>query len=166
MAWEAWTPAGSAPKATLGDGAVRLRDPELRKERTYPEPLLQAEMAPWTRPSGSVAFALHPYAVAELHSRACTLLRETGVASRLSEADKQRLGAECWRIAGVVFTPGVPIRSALDGAVEGASLRPHVYGPISGSMDSLRVHQLAHLAAWAVFRATCDLAASDGKAAS
>lgn len=166
MAFEAWSPPRFAPKATLGDGAVRLRDPELGKQRVYPEPLLQAEMEPWARPSGSVAFSTHPYGAAELHSQAWALLRETGVASRLSDADMQRLAAECWRIAGVVFTPGVAIRQALDGAAESTSLRPYIHGPVGGGMDGLRVQQLAHLAAWAVFRAACDLAAARGKAAS
>ncbi|MBX5441606.1 MAG: hypothetical protein IRZ32_08780 [Solirubrobacteraceae bacterium] len=145
---------------------MRLRDPELRKERAYPQPLLAVEVAPWTRPSGSVAFSTHPYGAEELHSQAWALLRATGVASQLSKTDVQRLGAECWRIAGVVFTPGVAIRSALDAAVEGGSLRPRVYGPIGGGMDGMQIQRLAHLATWAVFRAACDLAAASGKAAS
>jgi hypothetical protein len=133
---------------------LALRDPATGKRRVRPVPVLQAEVQAWAKPSGSAAFPLHPAGVAELYRRAWLGLHATGAVGGLTDAERACLERESWRVARLVFRPGTSMRSALDEAASSRSLWPS-RSALSGTLDKMRVAQLAALAAWAVFNAVC-----------
>lgn len=155
-----WEPGTVAPPdaGRSADGrAVKLRDGRSPVVRPHPAPLLSAEVEPWTLPPAAVRFGLHPVGVVPLYQRAHLVLDDAGVLAGLDVEDVERVGAECWRIASEVFTPGEGVRSSLERVVQERVIRPNLMGQVSDN-DKLRVLQLAYVAAWAVFRAASELA--------
>ncbi|WDT93806.1 hypothetical protein JDY09_00650 [Thermoleophilum album] len=147
-------PKARPPKGRLSsDGrVVVLHDASLKVPTPLPAPLLQAEVDLWQRPPAGVCFPLHPVAITVLYDRAWAALEGTGVLDGLAEDDRSTLASKCWRIASLLFKPGMSIRAAMERVLEGRALHPNLTG-VSTANDRLRLLQLAHLASWAVFRA-------------
>lgn len=153
-----WSPPEHCPPsaALSGDGRVlRLRDPHVEVPRLSPAPMLQPEVELWVRPAASTAFPIHPGVVTTLYDRAQSVLDAAGAAESLDAGERPVLNRELWRISSAVYAPGGGVRAALDRAVEDRVLRPNLTG-VTGEGDRLRLIQLAHLAAWAVFKAAID----------
>ena len=155
MSMGRWSPPEHCPPsaALSGDGRVlRLRDPHVEVPRLSPAPMLQSEVELWVRPSASTSFPIHPAGVTTLYDRAQCVLDASGAAERLDAGERPALNRELWRISSAVYVPGGGVRAAMDRAVEDRVLRPNLTG-VTGEDDRLRLMQLAHLAAWAVFNA-------------
>jgi len=137
----------------LMDGRiVEVQDASLKVPTRLPAPMLEAEVHPWQKPPAGVCFPLHPVAVTVLYDRAWVALEAAGVLGELAEDDRSTLASECWRIASLLFRPGISVRAAMERVLEGRALHPNLTG-VSTPNDRVRLLQLAQLASWAVFRA-------------
>lgn len=121
-----------------------------------PTPLLQAEVEPWLKAPTAAAFPLHPAGVTNLYDRAQHVLAVAEAYTQLDVGERPTLNRECWRISCILYTPGGGIRAAMDRVLEDRAVRPNLTG-VRTDDEKLRLMQLAHLAAWAVFRACGDL---------
>ncbi len=155
-----WKPPAFGPgnSGVLPDGSLRVPDFHTGMLRRCPVPLLQREVEPWLKPSGTTAFPLHTSGTLEMFSRTWQQVKASEVLTALSDPEKRWLQRECWRITGLVFVPGASIRAALDAARESAELWPKFNGS-KLVPNAMRAEQLSFLAAWAVFAAACEWAA-------
>lgn len=146
---------------TLPEGMYVAEDgrtllvPQGATQRWEPTPRLSAEVSLWTRPPAALAFPFHSVGVAELVRRADELLEDTGAFVGLNEDEITFLGKRVWACADALYTPGVAVRTALDGFAGSAGNWLPSLSAYDGE-ERAKVKGVSALAAWAVVRAACD----------